>query len=238
MDPPWLSNLAPELIATVFKSLTNLSEVITLALASWLLNDIRKLNADSICDAILPRTIDCFDDASISVKAQAHDKINEDISEQYRNAAGIQRAKCYLSNQTAAREIFGIYEKTSQWVFELARKDKRCSVLSPTEHAHFIHSYYQVWIYHIITSIDGWKALPQAFMIASSKREQLLNIIMMIWFANTVYGRSSLRHFQGEHGQVDYRTMLEYISDLNEQVRGLFINACRLPHLWAVYDEW
>ena len=137
-----------------------------------------------------------------------------------------------------AREILDIYENTLQRVAGLACKDERCSVLSPMERARFDRSFYQVWIFHVITSADGWKPFPQASMIASSKREQLLNLIMMIWMVKTMCGRSSLKHLPGERGQLKYCTLLGYIIDLKEKVGGLFTNICRLPLLWAIYDEW
>lgn len=68
----------------VSQSLADLTDVFALARASRLFKDIWQFNAASICDAILPRAIECFEDARTLTEAQAHNE-KDDIAKQDKN---------------------------------------------------------------------------------------------------------------------------------------------------------
>ncbi len=108
-DTPSLLNLPPELKIAVFQSLDDLPDVAALAQTCRLFKDICMFNAARICDAVLPRVIECYEDARTLVEVQVHDE-KKDIPDQDRKRVAIQQAKRYLFNQDAVRRICSMHE--------------------------------------------------------------------------------------------------------------------------------
>ncbi len=187
MDPPSLSSLSLELQLIVFQSLASLSDVAALSRTSRLFNDIWMFNAASICGAILPRVIECFEDAQALTEAQAHDE-KEDIVEQDKNRVALQQAKRYLSNQNTVHRTCDSFESEVLRKLE-SRIGKDTLVLTPTERPRFIHSYYQLWSHILSTSGKPWLELPLS-VSTSSMLDLLQKSEMIVW----IYHREFAGH--------------------------------------------
>lgn len=72
MRPSSILNLPSEIILHVFQSVDSFAEVVALNRTRRIFHDTWRLNATSICNAVLPQAIDCFFDAQELVRAQDH----------------------------------------------------------------------------------------------------------------------------------------------------------------------
>lgn len=237
----------------VFQSLANLTDVFALARASRLFKDIWQFNAASICDAILPCAIECFEDARTLTEAQAHNE-KDDIAKQDKNRVALQRAKRYLSNQDTVHRTCNRFER------EILRKlapriDKGTPVLTPTERPRFIHAYYQLWIHILRKSSDGWLKPPRASVSTFSKRERVLKserrILksergaqkseMMVWlYHRERASRAPITpNTVGKHWQGDGDMMRKHGQELNRTFFADIISrpSQTLPLLYTVMDD-
>ena len=238
MGPPSLSNIPPEIQITVFQSLANLSDGASLARTSRTFNEIWRLNTASICDAMLPRIIDCLDDAANLIEAQAYSENLVEAPGQDRNLVAIQRAQRYLSNQNAAHHACDVFADDVISNFEGLIVD-RLEVLSSTERPRFIQAYYQVWLFYIIAIDYGWEEFPQAFIATFTKSELLFMLGMLEWIQALFFWISVDPLILGKPWEGDYDKIGKLIKGIQTQVDygGAYPYRSHEPPLWTILDD-
>ena len=153
---------------------------------------IWKTNLDAICEAILPRAIDCFQQASELLAAQ------ERAEGEVQAVAGFQtamdRAKAMLKGADAAARAVGYFENTVQGRFKICSLYESPSplrtALTPTESMDYIRAYYRAKTLatlakgplpcHILSSLD---------MLAYRQMKDAMDCLMM----NRAYIRNAYR---------------------------------------------
>lgn len=235
---PSLSSLSLKLQLIVFQSLASLSDVAALSRTSRLFNDIWMFNAAGICGAILPRVIECFEDAQTLPNAQALVE-REGILEQDKNMVALQRAKRYLSNLNTVHRTCVRFESEVLRKLE-SRIGKGTLVLTPTERPRFIHSYYQLWTHILRTGGDHWFEPPLSMSI-SFKLDLLQKSEMMLWIYHCEFaGQPPMTPKTiGKHWQGDADLTRNYGNILNKAFFTDMIMrpSQKIPLLYTVMDE-
>ena len=104
-----ITDLAPELIIQILKSSDNFADATSLSVTSRRMFTIWKMNVDSICEAILPRVIDCFEQARELLTAQERPRGEKDSVLCFQSA--IDRVRWMLKRADIAAEAAAAYLK-------------------------------------------------------------------------------------------------------------------------------
>ena len=104
------SDLPTELIVHVFKSVDNIGSAAALSQTSHHLHEIWRHNLSTICDAVFPRTIECYDQACQLLEAMAKSEIVvEQSSAEEKYDTAVVRAKVLVANRHIARRALELF---------------------------------------------------------------------------------------------------------------------------------
>ena len=110
-----LSDLPTELILHLFKSVDNISSAAVLSQTSRHLHSVWRYSLSSICDSVLPREIECYDQARQLLEARAHsDTVDGEssLSIEEKAEAAILRVRMLFTNANCAYEALKGFENT------------------------------------------------------------------------------------------------------------------------------
>ncbi|MCJ1266054.1 hypothetical protein MMC22_005936 [Lobaria immixta] len=177
MSSPSLSSLPPELQLAVFRSLDNFADVSALMRTNQLFHAIWMLHMSSISSAVLPRVIDCLDNAQDLLDTQERFTLRNFTQRQQPVAPfKIHRIAQLLSNQRIAYEVgrrFEAHCKVSsrksgqQFVFE-----------NPVNRRWFMLCYYHIWTFEDmcpgLNTMKGGLYIP----LKNTGRSQDLHVLL------------------------------------------------------------
>lgn len=143
-----LTDLAPELFIQILKSSESFADVTSFSSTSRKMFVIWKTNLDAICEAILPRTIDCFEEAQELLAAQERAEGEKHAVAGYRTA--LDRAKWMLEGADTAAIARRCFENcvihcgnqqnfSSTWGIYPPKR----TVLTPNQCMDFLRAYYR-----------------------------------------------------------------------------------------------
>ena len=136
MAPTILTDLAPELLIQILKLTDSFADVTSLSSISRKMLIIWKTNVDAICAAILPRTVDCFEQALEFLAAQ--EKVQGDEHALFGHMTAVDRAERMLKwRDTAAKALVYFEEDAIQnaHIGPLFR-------MTPSDRVDFLRAYY------------------------------------------------------------------------------------------------
>ena len=115
-----LSDLPNELIVHVFKSVDNIGSAAALSQASHHLHKVWRYNLPSICDAVLPRMIECYEQAHQLLEARAKSDLvagEWSLSIEEKAYAAILRSSVLFTNADIVHEALKWFEGdlTAHW---------------------------------------------------------------------------------------------------------------------------
>lgn len=155
MSQASLPQLPSELKIQIFGFMDSFSTVTTLSCTSRTFNNIWKLNAKHICDAVLQRAIECPVEAKALIDAQQstrrtkrNQRLKGNRKDQNDYQQAIKRVQPYLVNMNMASTTFKYFEESMLKDPEIDRK------LSSTDRAHFMQAYYRSRVL-VLLSTDG-----------------------------------------------------------------------------------
>ena len=247
-----LDQLPSEIIIQIFKSIDDFSTLVSLICTSPTLYAVWQLNMSSICTAVLPKTIDCFDDAQELVKTQ--ELISEQpqnlISEKYNRAADI--LKRFRSNAHAVSLASDIFQAHFRYC-ENTRNELSLMTLTPSERIRFTHAFYRVWTITILVQQGSVSSQRLKSLLTSLSAREIFRIQeVALWLATQCPRKNlqdlSMATFKKEPGG-------KYTPGLNELwIQGFEAiqeefnkdrfakNRWPLPQcalgMFAVFDEW
>lgn len=107
-----LSKLPIELIVQIFESVDKISSAAALSHTSRDLHSIWRSHLASICDAVLPRTIECYDEAYLLLEARENSTlVASQLSDEGKAKAAIVRAKVLFTNVDLAGTTLKDFEE-------------------------------------------------------------------------------------------------------------------------------
>ena len=113
MAPTILTDLAPELLIQILKSADSFADVTSLSSTSRKMFILWKTNVDAICEAILPRLVDCFEQALEFLAAK--EKVEGDKHAFFGHMTAVDRAEWMLRwADTAAKALVYFEENVIQ----------------------------------------------------------------------------------------------------------------------------
>ncbi|KAL8729461.1 MAG: hypothetical protein Q9166_004709 [cf. Caloplaca sp. 2 TL-2023] len=180
MDHPRLANLPPEILLRIFLHADDLATVNALVRSSSIFHCLWLLNANSIAIAVLPKVIECYDEAQCLVRAQ---ELGEPIasahgrrSRSHREAV-IVLVRRYLAN---ARLVCGFYQNNIQPVLaNLATKGVDITRWPLLERTRFIRLLYQLKALAILHE----HSLPRSNVLSPIGRYELIDLSELAsWF--------------------------------------------------------
>lgn len=113
-----LSALATDIVLHIFKSLDSHRTIVSLNSTSTRFYDIWRLNTLSISNAVLPRSIDCFEEAQELLKVQSSSIIKDADQSPYQ--VSLQHNRRLLSNASVVAKVksgLGLLSK-NEWLIE------------------------------------------------------------------------------------------------------------------------
>lgn len=106
-----LSDLPTELIVQIFKSAKKINSAAALSHTSRQLHSVWRYHLASICDAVLPRTIECYDEVHLLLEARANSTlVTSQSSVEDKAKAAIVQAKMLFANADLADAAFKEFE--------------------------------------------------------------------------------------------------------------------------------
>lgn len=149
-----LSDLSNELIVRVFECVDNISSAAALSHTSHHLHTIWRYHLASICDVVLPRTIECYNQARQLLDARAKSSlVDRQSSVEDKAKAAIIRAKVLLSNADYACLALSYFEagifaqrKRNLWLCActgILRDQRGNRTLEPFSRIRFLQGYYR-----------------------------------------------------------------------------------------------
>lgn len=177
-------NLPPELILNIFQSLDNFASVIALVRTSRIFYHTWLSNPASISDAILPRVIHFFEQASQLVHIQEKLLVSNTFQENTPRNAVILRTKRFLSNErdvsTACdwlnEDMFLTFREEAQEFFS----HRHPPHLTVTERLRVAYVCYQIWIIASLQDArfpDGYQA--QLSILENMNRRELKRLVKL-----------------------------------------------------------
>ncbi|KAF6225926.1 hypothetical protein HO173_012698 [Letharia columbiana] len=153
------SDLPAEIIIQVFKSVDDFSTAAALSNVSRNLFTIWKQDLPSICRAVLPRTVDCFDEAQDLMEAQSHSAQNQQSSDAIQATIG--RAELFFSNAAIAWLASSRYERS---VIDHAKGKFDDRGMTTAERTYFVKAWYRLMT--IITLVKDFEPLPYGRLVS------------------------------------------------------------------------
>lgn len=151
-----LPNLPTELIIHVFSSVDKIGSAAALSQTSHRLHEIWRHNLPSICDAVFPRMIECYDQARQLLEAMAKsDKVVAESSVEDKYKAAVIRARVLISNDNAPHKALRSFASSvpTEWVELLdscpcvwngtGHDENGCAVVIGPSRIRFIEGYYR-----------------------------------------------------------------------------------------------
>lgn len=166
-----LSTLAPELILHIYKSLDDHHSITSLNTTSSQLYQVWRANAPGISDAVLQRSIDCYDDACELVRVQQQGSIGpQRVKNAYRMA--LDKNEQILSNHA---------------VITLAREHSQGDRFDPLEPAAlkgrgFAYAYYRLWIVSIADTNESQKQRLYLETIENTTFWLIVRLCRWLWY--------------------------------------------------------
>ena len=247
-----LEQLPSELIVQVFKSIDDFSTLSSLICTSPTFYAVWQLNTSSISVAILPKTIDCFDDARELVKTQELFPESQEIprAEECNRAAAI--LKRFRSNARAAALASEIFQAHFRYC-ENTRNELSLMTFSPSERTRFTHAFYRVWTITLLAQQGSVSLQRLESLLATLSAREIFRIQeVALWLATQCPRKNlqtlSIATFGKESGQKDTSGLNELWIRGFEAVQEEFSkerfskNRWPLPQcalgMFAVFDEW
>lgn len=137
MAPTILTDLAPELLIQILKSADNFADVTSLSSTSRKIFIIWKTNVDAICEAVLPRIVDCFEQALELLAAQK--KVEGGKHAFYGHMTAVDRAEWILKWADTAAKALVYFEED---LIGNAHKG-RLFCMTPSNRVDFLRAYYR-----------------------------------------------------------------------------------------------
>lgn len=144
MPSTTLTDLAPELLIQVLKSSDTFADVTSLRGTSRKIFMIWKTNLGAIREAVLPRTIDCFEQARELLAAQ--ERVGGERHVVHEHQTAMDRVKWMLKGADTAARALGYFEEKvihNQNRFEFGVYSPKRIPLTPIESTDFIRAYYR-----------------------------------------------------------------------------------------------
>ena len=108
--------LPPELICKIYVELDGIGDVLRLARASQSFNEVWRDNARSVCSAIMPRSIPCFQDAEALLRAQEQQIGSQiqDVSIEDISQSATISARRFCENASTVARACDIFENSTR----------------------------------------------------------------------------------------------------------------------------
>lgn len=137
-----LTDLAPELLIQILKSSDNFADVTSLSSSSRKMFIVWEMNIDTICEAVLARTIDCFEQACGLLAAQERAEGEEHSVFGYQSA--VDRTRWVLEDADLAARALVHFEKHAFYYCSLgADRSFGRDTFSATERTEFLRAHYR-----------------------------------------------------------------------------------------------
>lgn len=136
-----LTDLAPELIIQILKSSDSFADLTSLSGASRKLFIIWKTNDDAICEAILARSVPCYEQVQELLAAQ--EKAEGDDHSVFGYQSATDRAKWMLKEAATAARALLYFEKNLRMIWAENRFPVEQAVLTSAERTDFVRAYHR-----------------------------------------------------------------------------------------------
>lgn len=166
------SSLPTELIIQTFHSVDGFSTAAALSGVSHQINSIWKQILPSLCKTLLPRTVDCFDQAKELAEAQSRVADNKKPSDA--TGVAIERAKLLFANADMARVAYHSYKYRMFCGKRLDSHD-----MTAAERTSFVQSWYRAIA--IATLGNDLEPLPYQMMISMNLFQFLQMMEVTSW---------------------------------------------------------
>ena len=200
MSPPTLSSLPTEIKCQIMEACDTLNSVLALAQTGSLFQQTWRLHAKSICQHVLPRSLDCYEYGQTLVDMQSSTLIAE--NPQRHETDSLHRFKRMIANSYAAADVCELFSRTLSkggpilGPNQIRRPGK--PNLTTTERARLMQTYYVTRIFLAGLDVDRWNAWDQSWAndcVRSISPRKLWRVReLMSWFE--MLNNKGLRYLQ------------------------------------------
>ena len=247
-----LDHLPSEIIIQVFKSIDNFHTIVSLVCTSRTFHAIWQRDTSSICNAVLPMTIDCFADAKELAITQ---ELVLEPQQHFRPGESCQAAsalKRFRSNARTASLVCDVFQAHFRYC-ENTRTKLSLTTLTPSERIRMVHAFYRVWTITILVQQGSVFSQRLDSILATLSAREIFRIQEIALWLATQCPRGNLQElsnaaFGKEPGRNELPGVYGSWAQGFEAIHEEFSRERFAPYSWplpqctlgtfAVFDEW